>query len=222
MKRHFFGIMAGVFLMSMSAQAGLWVTPIDNASFELINGGQHATSGWGYVIDDWHENEAGGNYATNFWESGADIGLAGDGDLWAGTETGGAFYQPVGTVDDNRTYSVSMLIGSRWGTSFNTASVSLYAGGAEGDGADGVDLPSIASLLDTISVTVLDGTPVATDVYAVTVDLSTGTGHGGDLLWLELRSVAGKDYFDAVSIVPEPCTIALLGLGSLALIRRRK
>ena len=58
MKRYLVGVVAVVFTMSMSVQAGLLTTPIQNASFEAVNNGGHASSGWGYEIDDWHENEA--------------------------------------------------------------------------------------------------------------------------------------------------------------------
>ncbi len=226
MKRYFPGIIAAVVLISVSAQAGLWVTPIDNPSFEFVQGGTQPTTGWGYEIDDWYENEQGtdgvADIYKNFWESGSDIGLAGDGALWAGTETGGAFYQPVGTVDGSATYSVSLLIGARWGTSFDVGAVSLYGGGTAGDAADGVDVSSFAAQLATVNITVDDGIQVADNVYAVTVDLTTAGGNAGDLLWLDLRSISGKDYFDNVTITPEPATMALLGLGGLGLLRKRR
>ncbi len=211
-----------VFAISGMAQADLWGTPVTDGSFESVeNGTPHDQIGnWGYDMDAWFENE-NPNANANFWEKGSAIGLVGDGDIWAGTETGGAYYQAVGTVDDGATYAVSSLIGSRWGTSFLTGSFSLYAGGVETDGADVVDLSSFATLLDSANVTVADGTLVSTDVYAVSVNLSTGTGHAGELLWLEVRSVEGKDYFDAVSITPEPATLILLGLGGF-LIRKRR
>lgn len=212
-----------VFATAGMAQADLWGTPISNGSFESVQDGtpHDQLGGWGYDIDAWNENENPSSW-ENFWEKSSDIGLVGDGDIWAGTETGGAFYQAVGTVDDGATYTVSSLIGSRWGTSFLTGSFSLYAGGVETDGADAVELSSFAALLDSANVTVADGTLVSTDVYAVSVDLSTGTGHAGELLWLEVKSVEGKDYFDNVSIVPEPATLALLAFGGIALIRRKR
>ena len=190
------------FAISGMAQAGLWDPAISDPSFESVEGGTpHGDlGGWGYNMDDWFENE-NPNSVANFWEKGSAIGLVGDGDIWAGAETGGAFYQAIGTVDDGATYTVTAWIGARWGTSFGTGSFSLYAGGAEADGADAVLLDSFATELDSVEVTVTDGTEVSTDVYEVSVELSTGSGHSGELLWLEVKSVSGKDYFDNISII---------------------
>ena len=118
----------GLFVLAAVAQAGLWDPAILNHSFEWVEDGTQPTSGWGYLIDDWFENEDP-DYWSNFWESGTDIGLASDGNLWAGTETDGAFYQVIGTADDGATYVVTALIGSRNGSSFGTGAFSLYAGG---------------------------------------------------------------------------------------------
>ncbi len=186
-----------------TASAGLFEPAIVNPSFEDVEDGGTPGS-WGYVIDDWYENE--NPYTKNFYEKGADIGLAGDGLLWAGTETGGLYYQVIGTYDANESYIITLLIGARGGTSFNTGSISLYAGGTEDDAADAVDLSTITDvvLLDTVEITVADGgTAISEYVYEVTVELSTGTGATtGDTLWLEFGSVAGKDYFDNISIIP--------------------
>ncbi len=204
-----------------SASAGLWT--VDNPSFESVEDGG-TPGGWGYIIDDWYESETPTQWA-NFYEQGPSIGLAGDGIIWAGTETGGKYYQVIGLYGGEETVNVTMLIGSRWGTSFVTGSISLFVGGDEADAADAVDLVTIAgvALADTINVTTADGTLVSTDVYEVSVDLSTGTGATiGDLVWLEIGSVEGKDYFDHVRAIPEPASLCLLGLGGLAMIRRKR
>ncbi len=201
------------------SQADLYGTPIQNGSFESVeNGG--VPGGWGYVIDDWSESP---DDAAVFYEQGTGIGLVGDGAIWIGFETGGTMYQDIGTVTDNQTYTLTSLIGSRWGNSFVTGAFSLYAGGAVIDGGDGVALSSIATQIASVQVTTADGVPTGdADVYSVSVDLSTGTGHTGETLWLQLESVSGKDYFDNVTI-PEPATFGMLAMfgGGILFIRRR-
>jgi len=198
MKNRFMICFMSLFITTALTSAGLLDPPILNHSFEWVEGGTHPTSGYGYSIDDWFENEYDDSYLTNYWEAEDDIGLVGDGDLWAGTETNGAFYQVVGTVDDGATYVVTALIGNRNGNSFVTGAFSLYAGGEESDGADGVSLDSFATLLDYVKVTMADGINVSENVNEVEVLLSSGTGYTGQTLWLQFESVYGKDYFDNI------------------------
>jgi len=96
--------------------AGLDATPILNASFESVEDGG-AAGGWGYIIDDWYENETP-SYWSCFYEKAAGIGLVGDGLIWVGNESNGRFYQDIGTVDNDTSYEITALIGARWGTSF--------------------------------------------------------------------------------------------------------
>ena len=228
MKVKLLALAVAMMLVAATAQSALWDPAVLNPSFESVeNGG--TPGGWGYIIDDWYENEQwpDGTPDTfrNFYEQGTGIGLVGDGDIWVGTETGGMYYQPIGTYDGDETINITLLLGSRWGTSFITGGISLYAGGLEIGAADGTDLSDIAGVaqLDTTTVTTADGTLVSTDVYEVSVNLSTGTGSTpGDLLWLEIGSVEGKDYFDHVRVTPEPATLILLGLGGLCLRRRKR
>ena len=223
MKRTTVGlILVGLFAGVVASQAGLYATPLLNASFESVeNGG--VPGGWGYVIDDWSESP---DNTQVFYEQSSGIGLVGDGLIWVGFETGGTLYQDIGTVDDNQAYNLTALIGARWGTSFVTGAFSLYAGGAPGDAADDIALSSFATLISSNQVTVADGISTGDlDVYSVSVDLATGTGHTGETLWLQIESVEGKDYFDNVAIVaiPEPGTLGLLAAfgGSLVVIRRK-
>jgi hypothetical protein len=178
-----------------TTQATLLDPPLLNPSFESVENG--GTPGdWGYSIDNWNENP---NTNAVFYEKAAGIGLTGDGLLWAGCETGGELYQPIGAYSGDETFIITLLIGDRNGNSFGTGKVSLYAGA--GTGADGTDLASFATLLSTADITKAKGTLVSTNVYEVQVALSTGTTATMDApLWLEISSVSGKDYFDHVRI----------------------
>lgn len=199
--KRFSFIFAVLFIGAGVSLAGLNATPILNASFESIG---DPGSNWGYLIDDWYESE--NPYWKNYWENGASIGLIGDGTLWAGAEPGGRFYQNVGTVDDGVGYKITALIGDRNGTLFDTASFSLYASTtyAATSAMDGVELSSFATRLSTIRVTTDDGIPTGNpNVWTVTVNLPTGTGHAGEVLWLEFGSVTGKNYFDNIAIAPQ-------------------
>lgn len=189
--------------------AGLYTTPILNPSFESVEDGG-APGGWGYIIDDWYEDEVGG-YWTCFYEQASGIGMVGDGSIWSGAESGGSFYQDVGTVDDSTSYAITALIGNRNGTSFGTGQFSLYASSstAATNAADGVKLSSFATLISTINVTTNNGVATADpNVFTVTVNLPTHTGHAGEVLWLEFGSVSGKDYFDNISIAASAAATA--------------
>lgn len=192
-------LLAMLSLVFGSANAGLSDSPITDPSFESVeNGADHSTlGGYGYTIDEWFENP---DDAAVFWEKSAAIGLIGDADMWLGCETGGDVYQVIGKVDDEVTYTVKALIGNRDGFRFGTGSFSIYAGGTESTGADGIGVNSFATLIDSALVTVGDGTLVSTNVYEVEVQLLSGTGFAGQTLWLQVKSVVGKDYFDRVSI----------------------
>jgi hypothetical protein len=199
MKNRFMSFVLVLFLAGAVVQAGLWDPAIINQSFEWVEGGTHPTSGWGYVIDDWFEYPD--SDASVYWEAGASISMPEcDGDLWVGFQTGGTVYQAIGTVDDGVTYVVTALIGDRPDDVFGTGAISLYASDSEDDGADDVELASFATLLDSVEVTMSDGTFVTEYIREVEVLLSVGTGHAGEILWLQLEDIEGKDYFDNIRI----------------------
>jgi hypothetical protein len=205
MKNRFMICIMSMFIVTAMVHAGLWDPAIINHSFETVENGQTGLSGWGYVIDDWFEYPDGDGDISVFWEDGASIELPEcDGVLWVGFQTGGTVYQAIGTVDDGATYVVTALIGDRPADVFGTGVLSLYASSSEDDGADEVDLASFATLLDSVEVTMTDGTFVTEYIREVQVLLSTGTGYAGQILWLQIKDAVGKDYFDNIRIELDP------------------
>lgn len=74
----------------------------------------------------------------------------------------------------------------------------------------------------TLSFTISDGTATTTPVTLIDTDPL-----GGDYFGYRIRQVNGDDYsigvnLDNFSIVPEPASLSLLGLGGLAMLRRRR
>ena len=226
MKAKMLVLAVAIMLVAATVQASLWDPAVDNPSFEsYVDDGWN---GWGYLIDDWYQ-EADITVMAQavFWEwegyVGADVDGA-SGSNWCGFEaSGGGIYQQVGTYTANETYPVSMYLGDRFANGWGTMDVSLWSGGDASLAADGTYINTIgATLLDTVTITWADGVPSVPDPAAnyVTLTLDAGSlGIDGDELWLELYGQ--KSYFDLVAI-PEPATLALLGLGGLGLIRRRK
>ena len=202
-----------VVIFGGAVRAGLWEPALLNPSFESVENGAGPSGNWGYVIDDWYQNVTEASVQA-YWETASNIGLVGDGLLWAGTNAGSRFYQAIGNYDGDETLTINMLIGARGG-SWPTAGgvVSIYAGGLESGAGDGVELSGIAgvSLLDTITVFPADGTEVSTNVYDVSVELSTGTGTTeADLLWLEFGTDGGRGYFDNITIETDVVNKAVL------------
>ena len=168
-----------------------------NASFESITATGDDGAAWGYDIDYWYEGFSSG-FAQCFWEIGSAIGLESDLELWAGLETGGAYYQNIGTVVPGQSYVVRMLIGARGGN-FGTGSVSFYAGGGDINAGNGVVLSGFATELDTASFGISDGIAISTNVYEVSVILNIPDGvPAGETLWFQFKSETGKDYFDNI------------------------
>lgn len=190
-------------LVTGAGWAALNSPSLVNASFESVENGADPAGlgGWGYVIDDWFETDSTNNSGC-FWEKGDSINLLGDGIMWVGSENAKAFYQPIGTFDGAESYIVTFWLGVRSGYTPGPAEFNLYAGGSPAAAADGVELSSLATRIDSVQVTTNDGTlvPPSTNVYALSLRLDAQDATLGDTLWLEFRAATGRNYFDKLTL----------------------
>ena len=103
--------------------------------------------------------------------------------------------------------------------------VSIYESDGTFVGADDVDVAGAAGITLIDSVSNLHTLAIgAYMTETITLDLSSA---GSGELFLRFENYAGSigepwTAIDNVQIVPEPATMALLGLGSLALLRRKR
>ncbi len=141
--------------------------------------------------------------------------------------TGSYLYQSIGTSEGES----ELKIGFDWGHPDDTAAgrhdgitISAWAMSALGNS---VDLAAALNLLDYASY---DHIALGTngEIFPVVVTLDLSGANAGDEIFLRFNNYlpeAGADpwpVLDNVRVVPEPATMILIGLGSLALLRRRK
>ena len=131
-------------------------------------------------------------------------------------DAGGAAQVLTETFAANTDYTLTVEVGNSWAYYWSGYSVQLLAGGtviAEDDNTLWPDYMLWAT--STVAYTynpadsALVGQPLEIRLLNLGIDMDVAA-----------PSVVGVE-FDAVSLIPEPATLALLGLGALMLKRRR-
>jgi hypothetical protein len=234
-KRAILWAAAAGLVLALEASAGAAPVAIVNPGFEthVLADGDWSwlmdNEGWGYVAN-------GGNLGP--WNPEADYygGNAPEGQNvgWTnpGTEDGGFGQVLTETLAAGMTYTLTVKVGNTAGYDWSGYRVQLLAGGtpqASGDGSDYAGEVTGGFLLaeDNNTVTIADdtfGTSTVTYVYN-----PAHSAYLGKPLQIRLLCRGGgtgeeEVDFDGVRLdaVPEPATLALLGLGGLSVLLGRK
>jgi hypothetical protein len=140
------------------------------------------------------------------------------------SSTDGYMYQSLGTLEAGTTsldWSFDQVRYSLGLTTAGTADVRFFygAGGGAGEGVD-IDTLGLTQIGSTVSIPTHGGSD---QFRSGSVDVSSVSA--GSTIWMDFTRTSGWFLIDNVSVtanVPEPSTTALLGLGGLALILRRR
>ena len=246
--KHITLIITSLFSLSGLLSAALYITPITNGDFEDDLGSTVGVvaGNWNETSSGWFGENGTSKGDTIQWEgSTAQLPADDNGEVWGllninenDSNNPGAYYQAIGTNELNYITKVSMTVGNRSNFFFQDIVLSLYSGNVTG--ANGSSLSGLgATLLDSATITnsvfalgdAMDESIAPQTATISGLKLNTGTlGVAGETLWLEISStVPGGNvwqyqaFIDDVAVaVPEPSSIALLGLGGLALLARRR
>ncbi len=231
-------------LLIHPALAGLFVTPLDNASFETGTNPFGGAGNFAEVSSWFEENDAGGTGTADTREVAQDK-LANTGNIpqdavgqywlnlaFSDSHPTPAVYQQIGTWEANLDLQITALLGDRSNQDFSGVAFEIWRGGTIGSAADGTTLASIGATMvattGTLDPIVEGGSPVTASIDET---VNTGVvGTGGEALWLRISTPTAvngnQNLVDDVNItvIPEPSTLALMALTGIAavLARRRR
>lgn len=230
--------MASAAAVSLTAGASGAVVNVADGDFATIDG---ATGRIDDIAAPWFEGNTLGDYSDYFLDPSTNtIGFGPQFPGWAGgglaiLEAGTPYlYQAIGTKDAaENAVQADWLHIKRTVTFARGVVVSVYSSAAPVVGADGSTLTSLgATLVGSVDVTaaslgfIADTTTHETKAASATINTSgVTTGHA---LYLEITpngdngGSQGAFLDDFAVSVPEPASMALLGLGGLLMLRRRR
>jgi hypothetical protein len=209
--------LAGLALAAGSAHAAIAVTGGD---FEIPDIGATTQPG---DIPMWFDNDvpyAASHNGEGYTSNGSQSAI-----LYSGDEIG-YMYQSLGTLDAGTTsldWSFDQLSKTYSGGGDGTGDVRFFYGTDAGAG-NGADIDTLVGLTQIGSTISIPNLPGGVDTLrSGSVDVSSVAE--GSTIWMDFTQTSGFLLIDNVSVtaaVPEPSTTALLGLGGLALILRRR
>ncbi len=203
---------------------------ITNGDFET-GGGENISN-----VTGWYDYNVGG-FWEGAWQTNASwitpngtnvIVLSANGSSAEDPLAGQSYlYQSIGIAAGQ----TSVMIGFDWGHPNDTGAgrhdkvtVSVFASDGSFVAGDNTDIYGVAgvTLLDYASFEHVRVSPAGTidEMWSVVATLDLSDANVGDEIFLRFNSASEWPVIDNVHIVPEPMTLALLGLGGL--LTRRK
>lgn len=229
-----------VFALALGAASPLQAAVVDvtDGDFSSLDG---ITTFASDITPGWYEATTAVDYGDYFVDPSTDTGgyapqFSGTTGAVAFLEVGSPYiYQSIGTAAGEAAVKIDWDHISRNNREARGTVVSIYASATPLATADGSSLSSLgATLVGSVDVTALSlgfssalGNGNASEIIGATATVSLAGVSSGDSLYVEFtpngdNSQAAILDNIVVSVVPEPGSLALLGLGGLCLLRRRR